>query len=170
MANTITGVVLSVGQPYTVAAKSGQTFPKRDLYLDATRFDPYTGQRDERENILFFEFFGDKGVAELNNIQPKQVVTVSFVLQGNKYERDGQMKYLTKVSPYRVEPVVRNSQSAPAQSVQQPAAQVYPGTAPTQVAPQQYAPAPQQPVQAAPFPPPVNAQGAPQPQQDNLPF
>lgn len=147
MANKQTGRVLAIGQTQSVALKDGKTLLKRELLLDCTRFDPYTGERDTFENTPLFEFSGDKGVAMLDNIQVGQVVSVSFDLQGTKYEKDGQTKYFTRVRPYAVEDVKAKTQQ---QVTQQP----IPQPAPQYVA--------QQPQYAAPQPTPQN--------NSNLPF
>ena len=74
---------------------------ERELVLDATKFDPYTGERSY-ENFPTFEFGGDK-CAELDQFKIGEVVTVSFDLQGTKYEKDGQTKFFTRVRGYKVE-------------------------------------------------------------------
>lgn len=133
MANKQTGRVLAIGQTQNIALKDGKTLLKRELLLDCTRFDPYTGERDTFENTPLFEFSGDKGVAMLDGIQVGQVVSVSFDLQGTRYEKDGQTKYFTRVRPYAIEDVKAKTQQ---QGVQQPA----PQPTPQYVAPQpQYA-------------------------------
>ena len=129
MANKQTGRVLAIGQTQSIALKDGKTLLKRELLLDCTRFDPYTGERDTFENTPLFEFSGDKGVAMLDSIQVGQVVSVTFDLQGTKYEKDGQTKYFTRVRPYAIEDVKAKTQQ---QAVQQPA----PQPAPQYVAPQ----------------------------------
>lgn len=123
MANKQTGRVLAIGQTQSISLKDGKTFLKRELLLDCTRFDPYTGERDTFENTPVFEFSGDKGVAMLDNIQVGQVVSVSFDLQGTRYEKDGQTKYFTRVRPYAIEDVKAKTQQ---QAVQQSASQPTP--------------------------------------------
>ena len=58
----------------------GSSFTKREFILDATTYDPYTGERSEYENVIPLEFSGDK-CAELDRFNQGDVVTVSFVLQ-----------------------------------------------------------------------------------------
>lgn len=121
--NTKSGVVLAVGQPQQIASKSGKTFTKRTLYLDCTTFDPYTGQRSQYENKLLFEFMESK-TALLDNINPGQVVTVSFDLQGSEITgQDGQTKHFIHVRPFGIE--VRQVQQAQ-QLAQQPSPQYQP--------------------------------------------
>lgn len=103
MANVITGKVLMIGQTEEIKTKDNNVYLKRDLLLDCTRFDPYTGERAEFENTPLLEFGGEKGVIELNNIKVGDVVSVSFDLHGTKYEKGEETKYFTRVRPYKVE-------------------------------------------------------------------
>ena len=46
MANTITGRIHKITPTKTITSQAtGNTFYKREVILDASRFDPYTGQR-----------------------------------------------------------------------------------------------------------------------------
>lgn len=102
-ANTKTGVVLAVGQPQQIQSKSGKTYTKRSLFVDATTFDPYTGQRSQFENKLLFEFM-EKRASVLDNVHVGDVVTVSFDIQGSEYkDQTGQTRYSINVRPYDVE-------------------------------------------------------------------
>ena len=101
--NTKTGVVLTVGQPQQIQSKSGKTYTKRALFIDATTFDPYTGQRSQFENRLLFEFM-EKRASVLDNVHVGDVVTVSFDIQGSEYkDQTGQTRYSINVRPYDVE-------------------------------------------------------------------
>lgn len=118
-ANTKTGVVLTVGQPQQIQSKSGKTYTKRALFIDATTFDPYTGQRSQFENRLLFEFM-EKRASVLDNVHVGDVVTVSFDIQGSEYkDQTGQTRYSINVRPYDVE-VRPKQQYAP-----QPQPQLY---------------------------------------------
>lgn len=122
---------------------------KRELYLDCTRYDSITGQRDERENKPLLEFGGDKlleKVAALN-LQKGDVVGVKFAIQGTPYKdaKDGKTKVFTAIRCYDIE-VIRKADGSVVQ----------------------------QPVQAAPAPQP-EPQPQPQPQNtsgksEDLPF
>lgn len=144
------GRVIAVSKEQTVAsALAGrEPFKKREIYIDCTRFDPYTGKRSEYENKPLLEFNGDKTLAKVNPIldtlQKDDVVAISFDLQGRQItNQQGQKKFFTSIRCYAIE-VVRKAG--------QPAA---PAPAPAAVA----APAPQ----TDPFP----AKAAPE---DDLPF
>ena len=130
MANTLTGKILAIGQTQSIPSKDGsKTFVKREIVIDMTRFDPYTGERGF-ENTPSLEFFGDT-CNELNNYRVGQIVTISFDVQGSKYtDRDNQTKIFTRLRPYKIE--AKQVSHQPAQQMPQ-----YP---------------PQQPMQS-PFPP-----------------
>lgn len=126
----IKGRIHKIGNVEVIKTASGSEFKKRELVLDASRFDPLTGEK-MFDNFPSFEFVQDK-VTLLDELKPLQVVTVSFDLQGREYTKDGQTKYITTVRGYKIEarPV---AQQAEAQvQAPQPASQ-----------PQGYAQAPQ---------------------------
>ncbi len=129
MANTITGRVLSVGQPLQVAGKDpSRPIIKRELVMDCTRHDPYTGERSQWENTPMLEFTGDL-CRELDTIQQGDIVTVSFSVEGTRYEDKAtrQQKIFTRVRPYRVEKRQQPQQPQPAYQPQaaQPVASAY---------------------------------------------
>lgn len=131
MTNTITGKIEHIGRTEQLTTKDGtKTFLKRELVLDVTRFDPYTGERGF-ENFNSFEFSGDK-CAELDRYKVGDVVTVSFDLSGSRYDKDGVTKYFTRIRGYKIE--LRGAH-APAPAQPAPQAQPQPQQA--------YAPAPQ---------------------------
>ena len=95
---------------------------KRELYLDCTRYDSITGQRDERENKPLLEFGGDKlleKVAALN-LQKGDVVGVKFAIQGTPYkdEKTGKTKVFTAIRCYDIEVIRKADGRTPAQPYQ----------------------------------------------------
>ena len=161
MANQITGAILMIGQTVAIPVQNGngQPFYKRELVLDASRFDQYTGKKFENYPLL--EFVGNN-CNQLDQYQVGQIVTVSFVLSGRKTEKDGQVRYFTNVTGYKVELFQRQPMMAQ-QPMQQQIAQPQPqqpfhATAPTGVQ------------QAQPFPPAVDENGVPIGGSDDLPF
>lgn len=150
MANQITGRIIEIGQIVQIPSKTGgNSFTKREFILDATTYDPYTGERSEYENVIPLEFSGDK-CAELDRFNQGDVVTVSFVLQGRSWTtQDGELKRMVSIRCYKIEARGGVSQSPQNASVQQPAPQ----------------PTYQQPKN---FPPPVDANG--NAKDDQLPF
>ena len=159
MANQISGKVIALSKVTTVASADPSKAPmkKRELYIDCTRYDPYTGERSQYENKPLLEFGGDKVLEKLESLQLKagDIVTVSFDIQGTPYkDNDGKTKVFTRVRCYDCEVRRRADGSVSQQAqVQQHAVQ---------------APAPQPQAQApmaqSPFPP-EDAQGS-----DGLPF
>lgn len=150
MANQITGRIIEIGQTVQMPSKTGgNSFTKREFLLDATTYDPYTGERSEYENILPLELSGDK-CAELDRHKIDDAVTVSFALQGRSWtNQDGELKRMASIRCYKIEGRGGVSQSQQTTSVQQPAPQ----------------PTYQQPPQN--FPPPVDMNGN---VKDDLPF
>lgn len=150
MANQITGRIIEIGQIVQIPSESGGSpFTKREFILDATTYDPYTGERNEYENVIPLEFSGDK-CAELDRFNHGDVVTVSFMIQGRSWtNQDGEPKRMAAIRCYKIEGRGGVSQSQQATSVQQPAPQ----------------PTYQQPPQN--FPPPVDTNGN---VKDDLPF
>lgn len=96
MANQVTGRMLAIGQTVQIPSKTGgDPFLKREFLLDATTYDPYTGERSQYENVLPLEVSGDK-CAELDHFCIGDVVTVSFALQGRQWQtQDGDLKRMT---------------------------------------------------------------------------
>lgn len=152
MSNQVTGRLVYIGQPQEIPSKSGgNPFVKREFLLDATTYDPYTGQRNEYENILPLEVSGDK-CAELDQFRVGDVITVSFALQGREWtNQDGQVKRMVSIRCYKLE-VRRTTGQPAAQPVQQtcqPASTPFP------------------PTMEQAFSPPVDANRNPK---DDLPF
>lgn len=103
MANQIIGRVFYIEDTNSIKSKDGsKTYYKRELVLDATRFDGLTGQRGY-DNFPSIEFNGDN-CHLLDQLKMGDVVTVSFDLQGTKYEKDGQTRFFTSIRGYKVEP------------------------------------------------------------------
>ena len=102
MANQITGRIIEIGQTVQIPSKNGgSSFTKREFILDATTYDPYTGERSEYENVIPLEFSGDK-CAELDRFNQGDVVTVSFVLQGRSWtNQDGELKRMASIRCYK---------------------------------------------------------------------
>lgn len=118
MANQISGKVIALSDVKTVASSdpSKPAMKKRELYMDCTRYDPYTGERSQYENKPLLEFGGDKVLAKLEALQIKKddVVTVSFDIQGTPYTKDGKMRVYTAIRCYDIEVRRRADGSVPA--------------------------------------------------------
>lgn len=131
----ITGRVIALSAVQEIPSREAgkPAMKKRELYLDMTMYDPYTGERSDRENKPLLEFGGDKVLEKLAalNLQKDDVVTVSFAIQGTPYkdQQTGKMKVFTAIRCYDID-VVRKAgqlvaqQPAQTQQVQQVAQQL----------------------------------------------
>lgn len=148
MANQITGRLVYIGQSQEIPSKNGgNPFVKREFILDATTHDPYTGERNQYENILPLEVSGDK-CSELDQFRIGDVITVSFALQGREWtNQDGQVKRVVSIRCYKLES---------RQPIHQPASMAAQQPTPAQI-----------PTMVQAFPPDVDVNGNPK---DDLPF
>mgnify|MGYP002730073431 FL=1 len=104
MANTMTGRILSIGDVESIQGKSGNTFNKRTLVLNCT----YSNYGEVYENYPSFEFSG-RHIDDLSDFKVGDVVTVSFVIQGNKYKKENQPeKFFNTIAGYKVEHLYRD--------------------------------------------------------------
>lgn len=121
--NSITGRVHAVSPIEEFPSRNSErVFRRRTLTLDATRHDPYTGERGY-DNFPSVEFTADK-VGLLDELKVGQVVTVYYDLQGSKYEKDGQTRYFTRVRGYKIE--LREKSDAPRTNETENTAQIFP--------------------------------------------
>ena len=109
MANQISGKVIAVSDVKTVpsADPSKPAMKKRELYMDCTRYDPYTGERSQYENKPLLEFAGDKVLDKvspvLDTLQKDDIVTISFELVGRQYKgKDNKTKFSTGIRCYDI--------------------------------------------------------------------
>lgn len=109
MANQISGRVIAVSKLQTVASADPSKAPlkKREIYIDCTRYDPYTGQRSQYENKPLLEFAGDKVLDKvspvLDTLQKDDIVTISFELVGRQYKgKDNKTKFSTGIRCYDI--------------------------------------------------------------------
>ena len=126
MANTMTGRVLLIGNTEEIPSKNGgEPFKKRVVVLNCTHSD--FGQ--VYENYPSFEFSG-KHVDDPAGYAVGEIVTISFALQGNKYQKSANdpVKYFNTISGYKIEKYQRGGQTQqqappPQQGAQSPASQ-----------------------------------------------
>lgn len=104
MANQISGKVLVIDDVISIPTRSGNTFTKRQIVLDASHYNPMTGQK--YENYPAFDFVGNR-VNELDNFKVGDLVTISFALNGRPFDKDGKTTYFTSVNGYKIEPYQR---------------------------------------------------------------
>lgn len=103
MANTITGRIHRITPEQTITGKSGNTFTKRTLILDAARYDTHTGEK-KYDNYPSFEFSGD-GMKILDNFKEGDAVTVSYDINGREFEdpETHEIRYFNTIRGYKVE-------------------------------------------------------------------
>lgn len=120
MALKMIGKVFSIGATQVINSKNGgQPFSKREIILDATRFDGLTGERGY-ENYPMFEFSGDK-CSELDGFKNGDIVEVSFELQGSFYkDKDNVERNFTRVRAYKIEPYAVKQKQMQQPQPQQP--------------------------------------------------
>lgn len=130
----ITGRVIALSPVQEIPSREAgkPAMKKRELYLDMTMYDPYTGERSDRENKPLLEFGGDKVIEKLAalNLQKDDIVNVSFAIQGTPYkdQQTGKTKVFTAIRCYDIE-LVRKAGQKGAQTAQ-PAPQQQPAPAP----------------------------------------
>lgn len=84
MVYNIKAKIYKIGEVQSIPSQNGgEPFRKRSIVLDASRFDPYTGEKSG-DNYVVVEFTG-KRVDELDKYAVGDLANVSFVLQGRKY-------------------------------------------------------------------------------------
>lgn len=82
MANTITGRIRKITPVQEITGKSGNTFAKRILVLDAACYDTHTGEK-KYDNYPSFEFSGE-AMNILDNFNEGDAVTVSYDINGRE--------------------------------------------------------------------------------------
>lgn len=123
MAYTITGKILLIGSVESFPYQD-KVFRKMELVLDASRFNPMTGE--QYKNYPKLEVIG-KHVDELSSFQVGQLVTVSFAISGRRIEKDGEVSYFTNLQAFKFEPYQRHVQTQGYhQAAQGPQAPNYP--------------------------------------------
>lgn len=104
MAYQITGNLEQIGEITSrESSNGGQPFQSRTFVIDATRFNPDTGE--PWENHPKFEL-GSRNVNIIDGFRIGDRVTVDFVLRGVRYSdrQSGDTRYFTTVSAFRITP------------------------------------------------------------------
>jgi len=105
----MTGRVLLIGNTEEIPSKNGgEPFKKRVVVLNCTHSD--FGQ--VYENYPSFEFSG-KHVDDPAGFAVGEIVTISFALQGTKYQKSANdpVKYFNTISGYKIEKYQRVGQT-----------------------------------------------------------
>lgn len=82
MANTISGKIHLITDVQEIKGKSGNSFYKRQLVIDAKRYDPITGE-PKYDNYPSFEFSGE-AMKQLDDYKVGDAVTVSYDINGRE--------------------------------------------------------------------------------------
>lgn len=125
----IIGKIKEIGNIVSIPTKNGQTFDKRDLVLDCSLYDRYTG--DKRENFVKFEFGGTK-CHVLDSFKVGDIVNVAFVLKGDYYTPKGEteQKLIMHIVGYDCTLHTNQSNQGQQGAIQEPQ-QALSGNAPT---------------------------------------
>lgn len=159
MANKIVGKIKEICATQNLTSKGGNQFSKRELVLDCTTYDQYTGE--PRPNYPSFTFMS-KHVTDLDSFKAGDRVQVSFFISGRPWEKDGVVRYINDIVAYKIESYVSNQGL---QSAQSPALTTSP--TPTAQTSQNVSNGVQQgSTENPPFPPNVDENG----NVDDLPF
>lgn len=105
----MTGRVLLIGNVEEIPSKSGgEPFRKRVVVLNCT----HSNYGDVYENYPSFEFSG-KHVDDPAGFAVGEIVTISFALQGTKYQKSANdpVKYFNTISGYKIEKYQRGGQT-----------------------------------------------------------
>jgi hypothetical protein len=108
MANTIKGRVYQI-LPIERTERNGNTYTKRSVILNCTRFDQNTGE--PYPNFPSIEFNG-KMIDEIRSINVDDRVEVSFSLNGRFYTNaQNEEKHFTSIRGFKIE-VIKSEQPA----------------------------------------------------------
>lgn len=102
MANTISGKVHLITDVQEIKGKTGNSFYKRTLVIDARRYDPVTGE-PKYDNYPSFEFSGE-AMKQLDAFKSGDAVTVSYDINGREVkDENGNVRYFNSIRGYKVE-------------------------------------------------------------------
>lgn len=103
MANTISGKVHKITEVQAIKGKTGKSFYKRLLVIDAKRYDTVTGE-PMFDNYPSFEF-SFEAMKQLDSFKPGDAVTVSYDINGREVkDENGNVRYFNSIRGYKVEP------------------------------------------------------------------
>lgn len=111
MALEVTGKLI-VKQP---TQQIKENFSKREFVIEISQ---QTNTGMTFTNFASFQLVNN-ACAIIDQFQLGQDVKVSFDIRGNKWERDGQVKYITNLNAWRVEPAMMQQQQGGYQQPQQ---------------------------------------------------
>ena len=113
MANTISGKIHLITDVQEIKGKSGNSFYKRQLVIDAKRYDPITGE-PKYDNYPSFELSGE-AMKQLDDYKVGDAVTVSYDINGREVkDENGNVRYFNSIRGYKVEPYGAKDMQQPA--------------------------------------------------------
>ena len=80
----------------------GKTYCSRKLILKTERYDQFTGEL-LNESYPSFDINKESLCRELDSMKYGDMVEVSYIIQGIKYNKDGQTKFFNKIVGYKIE-------------------------------------------------------------------
>ncbi|WP_129020793.1 DUF3127 domain-containing protein [Edaphocola flava] len=111
MALEVTGKLI-VKQP---TQQIKENFSKREFVIEISQ---QTNTGMTFTNFASFQLVNN-ACAMIDQFQLGQDVKVSFDIRGNKWEKDGQVRYITNLNAWRVEPAMQQQQQGGYQQPQQ---------------------------------------------------
>lgn len=106
MANSVIGKILSIGKAVNVSKTS--EFLKREIVLDCSRYDRYSGEK--RENYVKLSFT-QKNCEKLDAFKEGDMVEVSFAINGRKWDKDGTTVIIMDIEGYDI--ALKSAKTAP---------------------------------------------------------
>lgn len=112
---TITGEVSRIGQTVNISSKGGKEFLKRELVLDCSRYDQFSGEK--HSNLISITFM-QKHCMDLDSCRVGDKVEVSYAISGREWNG----KVFNDIVGYKVEVLSASTvpQAPVAVQVQQP--------------------------------------------------
>ena len=130
-------IAMSEVKEVASSTAGNQPMKKREVYMDCTRRDMYTGQQVGNDNKVLLEFGGEKTLDKLAALQLRKddVVAVDFSIIGSPYKdkQTGKTKVFTSIRCYDINVIARAGQPLQQQASQQPAPQQAPAPQPEPV-------------------------------------
>lgn len=76
-------------------------FYTRELILDASRYDEYTGAL--RPNFIQVIVQGEDRCKSIDTINLGSILECSYYIQGSKYEKNGEEKFFTRIIVFQID-------------------------------------------------------------------
>lgn len=90
----------------------GKTYYSRKLILKTERYDQFTGEL-LNESYPSFDINKESLCRQLDSMKYGDMVEVSYIIQGIKYEKDGQTRFFNKIIGYNVDQLYDSYRKSP---------------------------------------------------------